>query len=203
MGEFIITSGFTSVFHSGSKQPLAKWGRRIRSGTIKKVKDDEQCCQVLEICSPKMASTYITCPSNPTHILGIKNPILNMTVKNLNKFFAFDVQIQDDKGVKRRFRASTHQSVPEIKPYFSRIPLILEDGWNQITFPLQEFSMRSFGTNHVETLRIQIYANCRLRRIFFSNKVCQEQELPIDIRLYQMFYPKRAIQKNTKEIWYR
>ncbi|KAK6624127.1 hypothetical protein RUM43_004557 [Polyplax serrata] len=192
MNDFFVSPGFVCIFHSVNKQPLSKWDKKIRSGVIRKVRDEDLCSQVLEISAPKIAATYITCPIDPCRSLGIKNPVLNLTVKNLNKYFAFDVQIQDDRGVKRRFRASTHQTVTEVKPFFSRLPLTLEDGWNQITFPLQEFTMRCFGTNHVETLRLQIYASCRLRRVFFSNKVCQEHDVPLDFRLNQLALPKRV-----------
>lgn len=199
MGEFIVAPGFICIFQSVNKQPLTKWDKKIRSGLIRKVRDEDLWSQVLEISAPGVAATYIMCPADPCRVLGIKNPILNMTVKNLNKYFAFDIQIQDDKGVKRRFRASTHQNVPEVKPFYSRLPLSLEEGWNHICIPLQEFTMRCFGTNHSETLRLQIYASCRLRRIFFSNKICQEHEVPLDFRLNRLALPKRMIQKITPE----
>ena len=28
------------------------------------------------------------------------------------------------------------------------------------------------GTNYVETLRVQVHANCRIRRIYFAEKLC-------------------------------
>ena len=195
MTDFYMSPGFTCIFHSVNKHSLAKWEKKIRNGTIKKLRDDELCSQVLEINAPKMAATYIMCPADPNQVLKIKNPILNMTVKNLNKYFAFDVQILDDKGVKRRFRASTHQNVTEVKPFYTKLPLTLEEGWNQINFPLQDFTMRCFGTNHVQTLRIQIYASCRLKRIFFSNKILQEQDIPLEFRLNSMSIPIKPNQR--------
>ena len=32
----------------------------------------------------------------------------------------------------------------------------LDEGWNQIQFNLADFTRRAYGTNYVETLRIQI-----------------------------------------------
>jgi hypothetical protein len=32
-----------------------------------------------------------------------------MIIKNLKKYFSFEVTVLDDKGVKRRFRASNYQ----------------------------------------------------------------------------------------------
>ncbi len=33
----------------------------------------------------------------------------------------------------------------------------------QIQFNLSDFTRRAYGTNYVETLRVQIHANCRIR----------------------------------------
>lgn len=44
--------------------------------------------------------------------------------------------------------------------------------------------MRAYGTNYMETQRIQIHANCRVRRIYFSDRLYAEEELPRDYRIY-------------------
>lgn len=40
------------------------------------------------------------------------------------------------------------------------------------------------GTNYVETLRVQLHANCRIRRIYFSDRLYTEEELPAEFKLY-------------------
>lgn len=51
-----------------------------------------------------------TCsPADPQKTLGIKLPFLVMIIKNLKKYFSFEVQVLDDKNVRRRFRASNYQ----------------------------------------------------------------------------------------------
>lgn len=188
-------SSFVSIFHSINRQPLLQWDKKIRNGRIKRIRDEDLYSLILEIFGPKSATTYITCPSDPKETLNITHSVFNMTVKSLNKIFAFDVQILDDKNVKRRFRASTCQTVPEVKAFSCRLPLTLEEGWNQITIPLQVYTMRCYGTNYVQTLRVQIYASCRLRRVFFSNKICTEEELPLEFRLNHLAIPKRFTEK--------
>ena len=37
-------------------------------------------------------------------------------------------------------------------------------------FNLADFTRRAYGTNYVETLRVQIHANCRIRRVYFSDR---------------------------------
>ncbi|XP_028961021.2 uncharacterized protein LOC126629652 [Malus sylvestris] len=107
-----------------------------------------------------------------------------MIIKNLNKYFTFEIQILDDKNVRRCFRASNFQAVTRVKPYICTMPLSMDDGWNQIQFNLADFTRRAYGTNYVETLRVQVHANCRLRRIYFSDGLYSEEELPPEFKLY-------------------
>ena len=62
--------------------------------------------------SANVSTTYVTCPSDPQKTLGIKLPFLVMIIKNLKKYFSFEVQVLDDKNVRRRFRASNYQVRP-------------------------------------------------------------------------------------------
>lgn len=184
------------------------------------------------------STTYITCPADPKKTLGIKLPFLVMIIKNLKKYFTFEVQVQareknvlrdlwgiftegtflirsrdfqvlDDKNVRRRFRASNYQSTTRVKPFICTMPMRLDDGWNQIQFNLSDFTRRAYGTNYIETLRVQvgasscekrsfisrfwhlflsfcfqIHANCRIRRVYFSDRLYSEDELPAEFKLY-------------------
>ena len=131
-----------------------------------------------------VSTTYITCPADPRKTLGIKLPYLVMIVKNMKKYFTFEVQVLDDKSVRRRFRASNYQSTTRVKPFICTMPMRLDDGWNQIQFNLADFTRRAYGTNYVETLRVQIHANCRIRRVYFSDRLYSEEELPAEFKLY-------------------
>jgi len=64
------------------------------------------------------------------------------------------------------------------------MPMRLDEGWNQIQFNLSDFTRRAYGTNYVETLRVQIHANCRIRRIYFSDRLYTEEELPAEFKLF-------------------
>lgn len=90
----------------------------------------------------------------------------------------------DDKGVRRRFRASNYQSTTRVKPFICTMPMRLDEGWNQIQFNLSDFTRRAYGTNYIETLRVQIHANCRIRRIYFSDRLYSESELPPEFKLF-------------------
>lgn len=156
----------------------------VVDGHIKRPQDEDIQSNVLEIIGTNVQSTYITCPADPSATLGIKLPFLAIIVKNLKKYFTFEIQVLDDKNVRRRFRASNFQSVTRVKPYICTMPLKLDDGWNNIQLNLADLTKRAYGTNYVETLRVQVHANCRLRRIYFSDRLYSEEELPPEFKLY-------------------
>jgi hypothetical protein len=65
------------------------------------------------------------------------------------------------------------------------MPLVMEEGWNQISLDLADLVKKAYGTNYVETLRVQVHSNCRIRRIYFSEKIHGEDELPPELKLYK------------------
>lgn len=65
---------------------------------------------------------------------------------------------------------SNFQSTTRVRPFCTSMPIGLENGWNQIQFNLCDFTRRAYGTNYIETTRMQIHANCRIRRIYFADR---------------------------------
>lgn len=55
-----------------------------------------------------------------------------MLIKNMKKYFSFEIQIIDDKAIARRFRASNYQRTTRVKPFICTMPLCLGAGFNQI-----------------------------------------------------------------------
>lgn len=51
-------------------------------------------CEMLKHFSVPLSTTYITCPADPKKTLGIKLPFLVMIIKNLKKYFTFEVQVR-------------------------------------------------------------------------------------------------------------
>lgn len=118
----------------------------------------------------------------------------------LKKYFTFEVQVLDDKNVRRRFRASNYQSTTRVKPFICTMPMRLDEGWNQIQFNLSDFTRRAYGSNYIETLRVTIHANCRIRRIYFSDRLYSEEELPPEFKL---FLPIQKQQWSTVRLYHR
>ena len=185
-------SGFLSILYSIGSKPLAIWDKKVRNGHIKRITDMDIQSSVLEIMGTNVSTNYITCPATAKQTLGIKLPFLVMIIKNLKKYFTFEVQVLDDKNVRRRFRASNYQSTTRVKPFICTMPMRLDEGWNQIQFNLSDFTRRAYGTNYIETLRVQIHANCRIRRIYFSDRLYSEDELPPEFKLFLPIQKDRA-----------
>lgn len=187
-------NGLLSIFYSCGSNPLAIWDMEVQNGHIKRLTDSEVNSIVLEIVSTNVATTYIVCPKN-NQVLGIKLPFLVMIIKNLKRYFSFEITVLDDKNMRRRFRISNFQSTTKIKPFCTTMPIGLAHGWNQIQFNLADFTKRAYGTQFIETLRVQVHANARLRRIYFSERLYSEEELPQD---YKLYLPLERKQKKGK-----
>ncbi|KAM8977327.1 cilia- and flagella-associated protein 20-like [Pelodytes ibericus] len=177
-------SGFLSILYSIGNKPLQIWDKKVRNGHIKRITDNNIHSLVLEVKSTNVSTTYITCPADPKKTLGIKLPFLIMIIKYLKKYFTFEVQVLDDKNVRRRFRLSNYQRRIRITPFICTMPMRLDDGWNHIQLNLSDFTRRAYGTNYMETLRVQIHANCLIRRVYFSDRLYSEDELPAEFKLY-------------------
>lgn len=151
-----------------------------------------------------VSTTFIHCPSDCKAELGIKLPFLVLLIKNMHKYFCFEVkvsdhntylkvmfdlmiglncQIQDDQRFMRRFRVSNFQSKTSVKPFCTAMPMGMSPGWNQIQFNLADFTRRAYGSNYLETVSLQVHANVRIRRIYFTDKLYTEAELPNDYKL--------------------
>jgi len=176
-------AGLFSVFYSIGSKPLQLWGSSVRNGHIKRITDEDLNSLVLEIVGSNVETTSVICPAEKSQTLGIKLPIFSMQLKNLNKYFTFEVEVLDDQNMRRRFRASTFNTATKVKPFVCMMPLKLDKGWNQIQFNLADFTKRAYATNYVETTRVSIHANCRLRRIFFSDRLYSADEVPPEFRI--------------------
>lgn len=71
-----------------------------------------------------------------------------------------------------------------VKPYITTMPMRLDSGWNQIILNLNDYVKRGYGTNYSETCRVTVHANCRIRRIYFTDRLYSEDELPAEFKLF-------------------
>jgi hypothetical protein len=59
----------------------------------------------------------------------------------------------------------------------------LDPGWGQVRFNLPDLTRRVYGSGYVETIRVIVFANCRIRRVYFCDRLYAEDEVPPEYRL--------------------
>lgn len=70
-------------------------------------------------------------------------------------------------------------------PCICLIPLKLDEEWNHISIDLDYIAQKAYSSRYMETKSVQIHANCRLRRVYFSDRIFHEDDLPPEFRLYK------------------
>ncbi|EFN61152.1 UPF0468 protein CG5343 [Camponotus floridanus] len=187
--------GLLSILYSCGSSPLELWDMHVKNGYIRRITDEEIKSLALEIAGTNVATTYIYCPPDPKKALGIKLPFLVIIIKNMKKYFTFEITILDDKDMHRRFRVSNFQSTTRVRPFCTSMPIGLSGGWNQIQFNLCDFTRRAYGTNYIETTRMQIHANCRIRRVYFADRLYSEDEIAEDFKLFFPIHRKKCVRE--------
>ncbi|XP_024520452.1 cilia- and flagella-associated protein 20 isoform X2 [Selaginella moellendorffii] len=174
---------FLTLLYSDWLKPLYIWRHEVENGHIKRVVDEDCELNTIEIIGQNVKKNSITCPSDPKLSLGIKHHHLVMIVKNLGTYFGFEVLILDSVNEMRYLRVSNFESNSRVRPLICSTPVRLQPGWNQIEFNLADYTRRAYGTKYVEALRVQVHANCRIRRIYFSSQLYPNEELPAEFKL--------------------
>lgn len=67
---------------------------QTKNGYIKRVYDEDIKSLVLEIMGSNVSTTFVHCPSDCKAELGIKLPFLVLLIKNMHKYFCFEVKVR-------------------------------------------------------------------------------------------------------------
>ncbi|XP_073391087.1 cilia- and flagella-associated protein 20 isoform X2 [Physcomitrium patens] len=188
---------FISILYALPRtKPLQIWDAKVKQkkrqseeeeekkgewGSVQMVHDDDLQAAVVEVRGDGR-TTSITCPapsSRTAHLhLAITLPVFVLVVKHLRFFYSYQVEVLDDSGVKRVFRfTNTQNTIRSYGMTSTIIPLQLAEGWNMIQVDLAELVRSQYGTKYIETIRVTINANCRIRQIYFSDQLYEEEEL--------------------------
>ncbi|GFT91442.1 cilia- and flagella-associated protein 20, partial [Nephila pilipes] len=87
-----IPSKLISILYSLEEKPLDIWDVKAEKGHVERVHDNDLKSLVIEIVGTHVCTTYINCPSDPQNTLGIRYPFLVLSIKNLKKPFALEIQ---------------------------------------------------------------------------------------------------------------
>ncbi|XP_022163412.1 cilia- and flagella-associated protein 20-like [Myzus persicae] len=191
---------FTAFFSVGSG-PMDNWSIQCKGGEVKQVQDDEIKSSVLQIQSKNVNACFITSPVDPKDSMGVQLPFLTLIVKNLGQLFTFEITILDSENIRRRLRMSSYHKTKKLSTFMVTMPVSMNIGWNLLHMNLAEFIITSFKTTYVETVCVKVHANCRLRRIYFSDQLYKEDELPKAYRVFRntavMEKPKSILKKKA------
>ncbi|KAJ1916281.1 hypothetical protein IWQ60_008161 [Tieghemiomyces parasiticus] len=157
-------------------------------GTIELIEEAEEdgvASPVLELTSDDVRQTYISCPRGASRTLGIKKPMLGLVIKYIDRYLTLEVAVQDHLGCEKFIRVSNFEIKAKRHDSIATLPLQLQDGWNLVQLDLRDLTFRAFGTKYAETNRVTIHANCRLRRVYFTDQPQAEDSFPPEFRLYQ------------------
>lgn len=88
-----------------------------------------------------------------------------------------------------KFRSSSLTALPTVFPCRSKATYVPEVLPNRprVHFP---------GTTYRETVRVQIHANIRIRRIYFTDRLYEDEELPNEFKL---FLPRASKEKRPSK----
>lgn len=114
---------------------------------------------------------------------------------NCSHFHVY-IQILDSENIRRRLRASNYHTIKKQSTFMITMPFCMNEGWNQLNMNLAEITSDSFKTTYVETVRVQVHANCRLRRIYFSDLLYKDDQLPNAYRMHGT----KDLRKNSNTI---
>ena len=111
-------SGFMHILYSIGLKPLDDWYMEVKNGHIKRLVDNDLQSSVIEIAGANVGNNFIKIPDDDKKNLSMRLPNLVLQVKNLKKYFTFEIMIIDDKGIRRTFKASNFQTLTRVKPNF-------------------------------------------------------------------------------------
>lgn len=134
----------------------------------RRLDDEDRTYHVLELSNPRNnLGTFISTPRTPLNALHITLPHMIIAMKNYRRNFAFDVLVMDNMAYRRRFCFATWYNPNALKKFafMCQVPLRLEIGWNQVHVNFRNLVRSTYKTEYVETIRVQIYANCKLRQV--------------------------------------
>ncbi|XP_046433319.1 uncharacterized protein LOC124186028 [Neodiprion fabricii] len=189
----MVSSGYLSLLYSISDKPLEYWCKQhSQTGRVCKTLDSDLLENIVELQDLEKSSngnTFIGCPASPQQLLDIRLPFLVIVMKNMNVECRFQVQIIDTNEIRHHFHFSNEgfENNGSVRvPVISRVDVKLQPGWNRLEIDLEDLTRRAFNSRYKATQRLAIFANCRLRRIYFIDKHYADME--ISSELCQAFF---------------
>eukprot|EP01083_Nonionella_stella_P256832 879778_1 len=176
-------------FLCNEKSLLQGWKcekKAMEHASIRIINDAEVASPVVTLESHVFDKTSIIFPDNKSKFIGTPYPFLNLQIKNMNKYIRLEIIISDESNNQKIFVCTNKQSLTRLIHNKCSLPLKLENGWNIIVIDLESLCKRVFNVKYKHCNSIQMFANCRVRKIYFSKDLYQEDEVPDEYKIYGM-----------------
>jgi len=113
-----------------------------------------------------------------------KLPFLVIHLKDADRFLRVEIVVLDGATNElRRFELSNRQSVMRISPTSASLPLALNTGWNLLRLDLAAMSRAAWGATYAATTEVTIHGVTRVSKMFFSDALYEDAELPLFLRV--------------------
>ncbi|KAG2762770.1 hypothetical protein PC129_g7834 [Phytophthora cactorum] len=191
----VYQSGFISLLYSVGPRPLQLCEKHEEApGSVRRVLDEDVQSSVVEILADNLVHTWLRIPFSAheqqqepllaSASLQIRLRHLVLVLKNLDQHVSLEVHVVDDRGTRRRFRLSTFQKKSTVHSQLAVLPLHLDSGWNQLQLDLGELMHTCYNARYAHAISVQLHASCRVRRIYFAERMFSEAQLPPEFRLF-------------------
>ena len=147
---------------------------RNYEGDVLVVEDDEVQAAVVEILGVS-ANLVFPCATSMRYLV--------LQMKHLDKYTAIEVEVIDSTRKRRKLQLTNSQSKIKIKENECSMPLTLTEGWNYVCLDLQSLVNNAYGTDLRRSICVQVFASCRLLRVFFQAQPYSDAELPKHLRV--------------------
>lgn len=170
---------------------------------MRRVLDEDVQSAVIELRADNLSRTWLRFPPGASDrdggddgaSLHLRLRFLVLVLKNVGRDVSLEVLARDDRGRRRRLRASTFQRRAHVHAQLAHLPLRLDAGWNSVQLDLAALLRAAYGdgARYAHTDSVMLHASCRVRRVFFSDRpAADERALPVEFRLFKRLTAQQA-----------
>jgi len=124
----------------------------------------------------------LTFPESETQSIASPLPILNLYLEHILRFFSIQIIVQakvNNKFEDKLLHFTNHSTTVRILPNEAVVPIVPIEGWNRLCIDLAHTTQRLWTDAKFDSVvSVTVTANCRLKRIFLSDRQRKNEELP-------------------------